>query len=311
MRRSYPEKVQCRYCICKTDRYLGNIHQISECEEFELQLELLLYSVSDTGDTLNHSRNLAVSWCLMMIWSVMINHNSITPHHIHSGCPQYLFPRSCLRPDLVRDDRRPPQGQLGAAGGESSVSCWEGRQGQADMSSDIAREESFRTALRNQKRRLSATEKKPVSAEFGPGREDGGGWCDWECCHDNTTQVSTSLCWEVSRRGTASPHPDEIFSLHLELRSPHPGQLRPLKTRCSANRGACQTDNNTPLHWTDISIFRKTLHRMENNDENSCPNSKQSTPDIRLEYWDINELSPLSTPAVSRSPSPFDFQDFR
>ena len=33
--------------------------------------------------------------------------------------------------------------------------------------------------------------------------------------------------------------------------------------------------------------------------------------DIRLEYWDINELSPLSTPAVSRSPSPFDFQDFR
>ena len=38
-----------------------------------------------------------------------------------------------------------------------------------DMSSDIAREESFRTALRNQKRRLSATEKKPVTAEFGPG----------------------------------------------------------------------------------------------------------------------------------------------
>ena len=38
-----------------------------------------------------------------------------------------------------------------------------------DMSSDIAREESFRTALRNQKRRLSATEKKPVSTEFGPG----------------------------------------------------------------------------------------------------------------------------------------------
>ena len=46
-------------------------------------------------------------------------------------------------------------------------------------------------------------------------------------------------------------------------------------------------------------------------DENSCPNSKQSTPDIRLEYWDINELSPLSTPAVSRSPSPFDLHDLR
>ena len=42
------------------------------------------------------------------------------------------------------------------------------------MSTEIAREESFRTALRNQKRRLSATEKKPVSAEFGPGRLVGG-----------------------------------------------------------------------------------------------------------------------------------------
>ena len=31
--------------------------------------------------------------------------------------------------------------------------------------------------------------------------------------------------------------------------------------------------------------------------------------DIRLEYWDITELSPLSTPAVSRSPSPFDLRD--
>ena len=36
-----------------------------------------------------------------------------------------------------------------------------------DMSSDIVREESFRTALRNQKRRLSATEKKPVEAALG------------------------------------------------------------------------------------------------------------------------------------------------
>ena len=57
---------------------------------------------------------------------------------------------------------------------------------------------------------------------------------------------------------------------------------------------------------------RKTLNRMgdcSNGDENSCPSSKQSTPDIRLEYWDINELSPLSTPAVSRSPSPFDLRD--
>ena len=32
------------------------------------------------------------------------------------------------------------------------------------MSTDLVREESFRTALRNQKRRLSATEKKPAEA---------------------------------------------------------------------------------------------------------------------------------------------------
>lgn len=45
--------------------------------------------------------------------------------------------------------------------------------------------------------------------------------------------------------------------------------------------------------------------------ENEVP-SKQSTPDIKLEFWDIDELSPLSTPACSpphsRSPSPFDFR---
>ena len=39
--------------------------------------------------------------------------------------------------------------------------------------------------------------------------------------------------------------------------------------------------------------------------------SDDCSSDIRLEYWDINELSPLSTPAVSRSPSPFDLQEFR
>ena len=35
----------------------------------------------------------------------------------------------------------------------------------AEMAADLVREESFRTALRNQKRRLSATEKKPSAAE--------------------------------------------------------------------------------------------------------------------------------------------------
>ena len=51
---------------------------------------------------------------------------------------------------------------------------------------------------------------------------------------------------------------------------------------------------------------RKVLDVNEKEDE--IMSSKQSTPDIRLEYWDIEELSPLSTPAGSppRSPSPFD-----
>merc|ERR1719471_2006684 len=120
------------------------------------------------------------------------------------------------------------------------------------MSTDIAREESFRTALRNQKRRLSATEKKPVTAEFGPG-------------------VNKSVLGGLKRDSLTPPRRDLL----------------------------------TPPRATPP---RKTLHRMDNNDENSCPNSKQSTPDIRLEYWDINELSPLSTPAVSRSPSPFDLR---
>ena len=83
------------------------------------------------------------------------------------------------------------------------------------MSTDIAREESFRTALRNQKRRLSATEKKPVSAEFGPGRlvgEEGLMWLVGSVVIiiQNTPQVSTNLSWEVSRRGTVSLHQGEI-----------------------------------------------------------------------------------------------------
>ena len=72
------------------------------------------------------------------------------------------------------------------------------------MASDIAREESFRTSLRNQRRRLSATERRPSIPDIGL--------------------------------------------------------------------------------------------------------TKPSTPDIRLEFWDIDELSPLSTPAGSppRSPSPYE-----
>ena len=36
-----------------------------------------------------------------------------------------------------------------------------------EMASEIAREESFRTSLRNQKRRLSATERKPSIPDLG------------------------------------------------------------------------------------------------------------------------------------------------
>lgn len=127
------------------------------------------------------------------------------------------------------------------------------------MSTDIQREESFRTALRNQKRRLSATEKKPSVTEF-------------------SSAVNKSVLGGLKTRDSLTP--------------PRRDLLTPPRS------------SFTPP--------RKTLNRMgdnSNGDENSCPGSKQSTPDIRLEYWDINELSPLSTPAVSRSPSPFDLRD--
>lgn len=97
------------------------------------------------------------------------------------------------------------------------------------MATDIQREESFRTALRNQKRRLSATESNK--------KIDGG----------------MSL---APPRATLTPP-----------RRPAP--------------------SNTALEFEG-------------------GNSKQSTPDIRLEFWDIAELSPLSTPGVSRSPSPYE-----
>ena len=50
-------------------------------------------------------------------------------------------------------------------GGGSAVSVSQSYSVCAEMAADLVREESFRTALRNQKRRLSATEKKPSAAE--------------------------------------------------------------------------------------------------------------------------------------------------
>jgi len=130
------------------------------------------------------------------------------------------------------------------------------------MSTDIQREESFRTALRNQKRRLSATEKKTV-----------------------TEATRKSLLGNLKTRDSLTPPRRDLLT---------PPRTSSTPSRKSQNRmGDCVASDQ------DVS------------NENSCPNSKQSTPDIRLEFWDINELSPLSTPAVSRSPSPFDLHDLQ
>jgi len=105
----------------------------------------------------------------------------------------------------------------------------------------LQREESFRTALRNQKRRLSATERKSSVPDLGISKERAG---------------------LLVKRDSLTP--------------PRKG----LVNQCSVE------DDEVP--------------------------SKQSTPDIRLEFWDIAELSPLSTPSAtpahSRSPSPFDLR---
>lgn len=105
----------------------------------------------------------------------------------------------------------------------------------------LQREESFRTALRNQKRRLSATERKSSVPDLGISKERAG---------------------LLVKRDSLTPPRKGLF-----------------------NQGSVE-DDEVP--------------------------SKQSTPDIRLEFWDIAELSPLSTPsgtpAHSRSPSPFDLR---
>jgi len=107
----------------------------------------------------------------------------------------------------------------------------------------LQREESFRTALRNQKRRLSATERKSSVPDLGISKERAG---------------------LLVKRDSLTP--------------PRKGLL---------NQSSVE-------------------------DEEVQPSSKQSTPDIRLEFWDIAELSPLSTPSAtpahSRSPSPFDLR---
>lgn len=115
------------------------------------------------------------------------------------------------------------------------------------MASDLAREESFRTSLRNQKRRLSTPE-KPSVPDIG---------------------LNKATLGNLIKRDSLTP--------------PRRNGLTPPTTHC------------TPP--------RRDIH-----DDDQCSNegSKQSTPDIRLEFYDIAELSPLSTPAGSRSPSPYE-----
>merc|ERR1711892_1057690 len=122
----------------------------------------------------------------------------------------------------------------------------------SSMASDLAREESFRTSLRNQKRRLSTPDRKPSLPDTG---------------------LSKAALAGVSKRDSLTP----------------PGRncLTPPKSTCC-----------TPP--------RRDLAAPDCLDDQASATSKQSTPDIRLEFYDIAELSPLSTPAGSRSPSPYE-----
>ena len=99
-----------------------------------------------------------------------------------------------------------------------------------DMSTDIAREESFRTALRNQKRRLSATEKKPVSAEFGPGK------CWWCLVVSGVTEIWLNPGVNKSVLGGLKTR-DSLTPPRRDLLTPPRATLTP--PRSVQDRGAC------------------------------------------------------------------------
>ena len=69
-----------------------------------------------------------------------------------------MFGLPAMSPGAVWQGQSVPGRGEGRAVSQSNSVC-------AEMAADLVREESFRTALRNQKRRLSATEKKPSAAE--------------------------------------------------------------------------------------------------------------------------------------------------
>merc|ERR1711892_390919 len=123
----------------------------------------------------------------------------------------------------------------------------------SDRDGELGREESFRSALRNQRRRLSATEKKSIQLDIGGVRHPG----------------------------------DRLLCLRRDSLTPPRRKTPP--------RDKTGTDTPPRRAQEPPAMSEGTA-------------SKQSTPDIKLEFWDISELSPLSTPATSttRSPSPFD-----
>merc|ERR1711892_66676 len=121
----------------------------------------------------------------------------------------------------------------------------------SSMASDLAREESFRTSLRNLKRRLSTPDRKASMPDTG---------------------LSKAALAGVSKRDSLTP--------------PGGNCLTPPRSTCTPPR-------------RDMAV-------PDCLDDQAGATSKQSTPDIRLEFYDIAELSPLSTPAGSRSPSPYE-----
>jgi len=126
--------------------------------------------------------------------------------------------------------------------------------------SDIQREESFRSAIKNQKRRLSATKVEKRNS-LTP---DAG--------FPNPPARAIPLVLKQRRDSMTPPRRDGAT----------PPRFR--DTPPTSNR-------STPARTTEpISI-----HKSEQDG---------SQPDIRLEFWNIEELSPLSTPATSPRPSP-------
>lgn len=128
--------------------------------------------------------------------------------------------------------------------------------------SDIQREESFRSAIKNQKRRLSATKIEKRNSLTDTGRPSAVPSKLNLKKRDSLTPPRRDG-WTPPPRVTMTPPP------RTAMTPPPPSQEEPEPRE----------------------------------------DSKQSTPDIRLEFYDIAELSPLSTPGCSPRASPT--QDLR